>query len=209
MEPPYPERYNLPGQVRVALRVSAPLTVVERWRPVPTRSAASRSDVARDADAALTALYAEHYRALVRLAALLLDDVGACEEVVQEAYIRVHGAWGRLQDRDKALAYLRQTVVNLARSTLRRRLVAIKHAPKPMPHAASAEEGAYALVERAAVVRALRELPRRQREAIVLRYYGDLSEADTAVVMGCGVGSVKAYTSRGLAALADKLTGLR
>src|SRR5512143_1312879 len=107
----------------------------------------------------------------------------------------------------KALAYLRQTVVNLARSTLRRRLVAIKHAPKPMPHAASAEEGAYALVERAAVVRALRELPRRQREAIVLRYYGDLTEADAAVVMGCGVGSVKAYTSRGLTALADKLTG--
>jgi DNA-directed RNA polymerase specialized sigma24 family protein len=118
--------------------VTAPATVVKGW-PVPARSDAVRSAVARDADAALTALYSEHYRSLVRLAALLLDDVGLCEEVVQDAYIRVHRAWGRLQDRDKALAYLRQTVVNLARSTLRRRLVALKHAPKPMPDAASAE----------------------------------------------------------------------
>ncbi|CAI7978719.1 MULTISPECIES: SigE family RNA polymerase sigma factor [Frankiaceae] len=185
------------------------MTVVEGWRPVPARSDAARSAVARDADAALTALYSEHYRSLVRLAALLLDDIGLCEEVVQDAYIRVHGAWGRLQDRDKALAYLRQTVVNLARSTLRRRLVALKHAPKPMPDAASAEEGAYSLVERAAVVQALRELPRRQREAVVLRYYADMSEADAAAVMGCSVGSVKAYTSRGLAALSGKLEGLR
>ncbi len=185
------------------------MTVVEGWRPVPARSDAARSEVARDADAVLTALYSEHYRSLVRLAALLLDDLGLCEEVVQDAYIRVHAAWGRLQDREKALAYLRQTVVNLARSTLRRRLVALKHAPKPMPHAASAEEGAYTLVERAAVVQALRELPRRQREAVVLRYYADLSEADAAAVMRCSVGSVKAYTSRGLAALGSKLEGLR
>jgi RNA polymerase sigma-70 factor (sigma-E family) len=189
--------------------VTAPTIVVERWSSVHARSDAVRSDVARDADDALTALYSEHYRSLVRLAALLLDDVGQCEEVVQDAYIRVHAAWGRLADRDKALAYLRQTVVNLARSTLRRRLVALKHAPKPMPDAASAEEGAYARVERAAVVAALRELPRRQREAVVLRYYADLSEADAASVMGCSVGSVKAYTSRGLAALGTKLEGLR
>ncbi|OHV51881.1 MULTISPECIES: SigE family RNA polymerase sigma factor [unclassified Pseudofrankia] len=185
------------------------MTLVEGWRPVPARSDAARSAVARDADQALTALYSEHYRSLVRLAALLLDDIGLCEEVVQDAYIRVHAAWGRLQDKDKALAYLRQTVVNLARSTLRRRLVALKHAPKPMPDAASAEEGAYSLVERAAVIQALRELPRRQREAVVLRYYADMSEAAAAAVMGCSVGSVKAYTSRGLAALSTKLADLR
>jgi RNA polymerase sigma factor (sigma-70 family) len=78
-----------------------------------------------------------------------------------------------------------------------------------MPDAASAEEGAYSLVERAAVVQALRELPRRQREAVVLRYYADMSEAAAAAVMGCSVGSVKAYTSRGLSALSTKLEGLR
>ena len=107
---------------------------------------------------------------------------------MQDAYLKVHaallGPTPRLRDEDRALAYLRQTVVNLARSSLRRRLVARKHAPRPMPDAPSAEEGAYAEVERAAVVKALRDLPRRQREAVVLRYYGDLSEAAAAGVMG-------------------------
>ena len=132
----------------------------------------------------LTALYVAEYGRLLRLAALLVDDVDSCEEIVQEAYLKVHAALlgpkPRLRDEDRALAYLRQTVVNLARSSLRRRLVARKHAPRPMPDAPSAEEGAYAQVERAAVVKALRELPRRQREAVVLRYYGDLTEAAAA-----------------------------
>jgi RNA polymerase sigma-70 factor (sigma-E family) len=161
----------------------------------------------------LTALYVAEYARLLRLAALLIDDVGSCEEIVQEAYLKVHaaltGPTPRLRDGDRALAYLRQTVVNLARSSLRRRLVARKHAPRPMPDAPSAEEGAYAQVERAAVVKALRELPRRQREAVVLRYYGDLTEAAAAAVMGVSAGAVKAYTSRGLAALTEALVDLR
>lgn len=161
----------------------------------------------------LTALYVTEYQRLLRLAALLVDDLGSCEEIVQDAYLKVHaallGPTPRLRDEDRALAYLRQTVVNLARSSLRRRLVARKHAPRAMPDAPSAEEGAYAQVERAAVVKALRDLPRRQREAVVLRYYGDLSEAAAAGVMGVSVGSVKAYTSRGLAALAEALEELR
>jgi RNA polymerase sigma-70 factor (sigma-E family) len=160
-----------------------------------------------------TALYVAEYARLLRLAALLLDDLGSCEEIVQEAYIKVHaalsGPTSRLRDDDRALAYLRQTVVNLARSSLRRRLVARKHAPHPMPDAPSAEEGAYAQVERAAVVQALRGLPRRQREAVVLRYYGDLTEAAAAHVMGVSTGAVKAYTSRGLAGLKLALEELR
>jgi len=161
----------------------------------------------------LTALYVAEYGRLLRLAALLVDDLGSCEEIVQDAYLKVHaallGPTPRLRDEERALAYLRQTVVNLARSALRRRLVARKHAPRPMPDAPSAEEGAYAQVERAAVVKALRDLPRRQREAVVLRYYGDLTEAAAADVMGVSVGAVKAYTSRGLAALAEALEELR
>jgi RNA polymerase sigma-70 factor (sigma-E family) len=160
-----------------------------------------------------TALYVAEYARLLRLAALLLDDLGSCEEIVQEAYIKVHaalsGPTSRLRDDDRALAYLRQTVVNLARSSLRRRLVARKHAPHPMPDAPSAEEGAYAQVERAAVVQALRGLPRRQREAVVLRYYGDLTEAAAAHVMGVSTGAVKAYTSRGLTGLKLALEELR
>jgi RNA polymerase sigma-70 factor (sigma-E family) len=185
---------------------------------VPVERKADRELVASPASAAtteetLTALYVAEYGRLLRLAALLVDDLGSCEEIVQDAYLKVHaallGPTPRLRDEDRALAYLRQTVVNLARSSLRRRLVARKHAPRPMPDAPSAEEGAYAQVERAAVVKALRDLPRRQREAVVLRYYGDLTEADAAGVMGVSVGAVKAYTSRGLAALAEALEELR
>jgi RNA polymerase sigma-70 factor (sigma-E family) len=171
------------------------------------------SSTAQTREQLLTELYLTHYPRLIRLAALLVDDVGNCEEIVQDAYLKVHAAMvgprPRLRDDDLALAYLRQTVVNLARSTLRHRLVARKHAPAPMPDAPSAEEGAYAQVERTAVVQALRELPRRQREAVVLRYYGDLTEAAAAAVMEVSVGAVKAYTSRGLAALTLALEELR
>lgn len=160
-------------------------------------------------DDLLTALYSLHYRSLIRLAALLLDEPAACEDVVQEAYIKAHAGRTRLRDQDKALAYLRQTVVNLSRSALRRRLVAAKHAPRPMPDAASAENDAYALVERDAVVVALRALPRRQREAVVLRFYADATEAQAAALMGVSVGAVKSYTSRGLAGLGVLLEDLR
>jgi RNA polymerase sigma-70 factor (sigma-E family) len=173
----------------------------------------SSEAVTRTSEETLTALYVAEYSRLLRLAALLIDDLGSCEEIVQDAYLKVHAALlgpkPRLRDEDRALAYLRQTVVNLARSSLRRRMVARKHAPRPMPDAPSAEEGAYAQVERAAVVQALRDLPRRQREAVVLRYYGDLTESAAAEVMGVSVGAVKAYTSRGLAALAEALEELR
>ncbi len=161
--------------------------------------------VPTSADEALTALYTEHYRALVRLAALLLDDVGASEEVVQDAYVKMHGAWRRIQDPDKAAAYLRSTVLNLARSRMRRRLVARKHATAPMPDAPSAEYDALARAERQDVVTAIKALPARQREAIVLRYYAELSEAQIAEAMGCTPGAVKSHIHRGKAALANHL----
>jgi RNA polymerase sigma-70 factor (sigma-E family) len=153
------------------------------------------------ADDGLAALYTAHYRSLVRLAALLLDDLAASEDVVQEAYVRVHRR--RPDDQNKALAYLRQTVVNLSRSALRRRLVAARLTPRP--ERTATEDAAYATVERDALVRALRTLPRREREAVALRYLADLSEAGTAEAMGCSVGSVKGYASRGLAKLAVRI----
>src|SRR5258706_5217894 len=94
----------------------------------------ARGGAVTDADEALTRLYATHYRSLLRLAALLLDEPAACEDVVQEAYVRVLRR--PIDDRDKVLAYLRQTVVNLARSTLRRRLVAHRLTPRPRVEAA-------------------------------------------------------------------------
>jgi RNA polymerase sigma-70 factor (sigma-E family) len=157
------------------------------------------------ADEAVTELYGAHYRSLVRMAAFLLHDTGQAEEVVQDAFVAMHSSWRRLKDPDKALAYLRQSVVNRARSALRHRKVVQTHAPKPMPDAASAEYGAMAALDRSAVVEALKALPQRQREAIVLRYYADLSEAQIAEAMGISQGAVKSHASRGMAALRQTL----
>ncbi len=142
-----------------------------------------------------------HYPALVRLAAMLVRDTPTAEEVVQDAFIAMHDAWDRLRDTDKALAYMRQAVVNRSRSVLRHRLVVEKNLQKPPPDMPSAEAGALTLLERSAVVAALRDLPERQREAIVLRYYADLSEAEIAAAMHISRGAVKSHTSRGMAAL--------
>jgi RNA polymerase sigma-70 factor (sigma-E family) len=164
--------------------------------------------VAWDADQAVTAIYSGNYRSLVRLAALLVRDVATAEEVVQDSFVAMHGAWRRLRDPDKALSYLRQSVVNRSRSVLRHRAVVEKHAPKAMPDAPSAELGAITLLERSAVVQALHTLPARQREALVLRYYGDLSEAEIARSMGISRGAVKSHTARGMAALRSVLEQL-
>ena len=154
-----------------------------------------------DANRAVTELYAEHYRSLVRLAWLLVRDTATAEEVVQESFVAMHCGWRRLRDSEKALSYLRQSVVNRSRSVLRHRVVVDRNAPKPAPDMPSAEQGAIARLERSAVVAALRTLPARQREALVLRYYGDLSEAQIASAMGISRGAVKSHTARAMAAL--------
>ena len=158
-----------------------------------------------DADRAVTVLYAAHYRSLVRLAALLLRDTATAEEVVQDSFVAMHDGWRRLRDNDKALSYLRQSVVNRSRSVLRHRVVVDRNAPKPPPDMPSAEQGASTLLEGSAVVIALRTLPPRQREALVLRFYGDLSEAQIAAAMGISKGAVKSHTARAMTALRSVL----
>ena len=153
------------------------------------------------AEHALKELYTSQYRALVRLAAMLVRDTPTAEEVVQDAFVDMHRGWHRLEDSEKALAYLRQAVVNKARSVLRHRVVVEKNLQNPPPDMPSAEHGAFAMLERDAVVKALRGLPERQREAIVLRYYADMSEAEIAAAMGISRGAVKSHTARGMAAL--------
>src|SRR6202050_151628 len=153
------------------------------------------------ADLAVIELYTTQYKALVRLAAMLVRDTQTAEEVVQDAFIAMHDGWHRLKDAEKALAYLRQAVVNRSRSVLRHRMVVEKNAPKPAPDMPSAEHGAMALLERSEVIAALRDLPERQREAIVLRYYADLSEADIAATMRISRGAVKSHTARAMASL--------
>jgi RNA polymerase sigma-70 factor (sigma-E family) len=153
------------------------------------------------AELAVIELYAMHYSALVRLAVMLVRDTPTAEEVVQDAFIAMHDAWERLRDTERALAYMRQSVVNRSRSVLRHRMVVERNQQKPPPDMPSAEHGALTLLERSAVIAALRGLPARQREAIVLRYYADLSEAEIATAMRISRGAVKSHTSRGMAAL--------
>ncbi len=159
----------------------------------------------QDSDELVCTMYGTNYQSLVRLAAILLRDAAMAEEVVQDAFVAMHGAWRRLRDPDKALSYLRQSVINRSRSVLRHRAVVDKYAPKPAPDAPSAEEAAIALLERSAVIAALRALPARQREALVLRYYADMSEAQIASAMGISRGAVKSHTARGMSALRNVL----
>jgi RNA polymerase sigma-70 factor (sigma-E family) len=184
--------------------VARPTDVTEAWTgTVPLIAVRDElvSDRALDADRAVTELYSAHYRSLVRLAALLVRDVGTAEEVVQDAFVAMHGGWHRLRDNEKALAYLRQAVVNKSRSVLRHRQVVDRNAPKPAPDMPSAEHGAIALFERSAVIAALRTLPARQREALVLRFYADLPEAQIAETMRISRGAVKSHTARAMQAL--------
>src|SRR5437764_10355548 len=139
--------------------------------------------------------------AMVWQAALLVRDVATAEEVVQDSFMAMHSAWRQIRDNDKALSYLRQSVVNRSRSVLRHRVVVDPNAPKPSPDLPSAEQGALARLDRSAVVTALRALPPRQREVLVLRYYADLSEEQIASAMGISRGAVKSHTARAIASL--------
>jgi RNA polymerase sigma-70 factor (sigma-E family) len=157
----------------------------------------------RDADVAVEQLYAAHWRQLVRLSVLLVRDQGTAEEVVQDAFIGLHDRWGRLRDPERALAYLRQAVVNRSRSVLRHRAVVIKYAGRDRPpdSAPPADAAAAQHAQRDVVLTAMRGLPERQREVVALRYYLDLSEAEIADTLGISRGAVKSHASRGLNSL--------
>ena len=157
-----------------------------------------------DADRAITAIYGSEYRSLVRLAVVLVGDVGAAEEIVQDSFVAMRGAWRRLQDRDKALSYLRQSVVARSRST-RRRAAAGPPAPAGAPRLPDAGQQETGQPARSAVISALRSLPPRQREALVLRFYLDLSEGQAASAMGVSRDAVARHTTRAMAALQDVL----
>jgi RNA polymerase sigma-70 factor (sigma-E family) len=150
----------------------------------------------------LHALYTTHWRHLVRLAVLLVDDVASAEDVVQDAFVALHRRSGSLREPDAALAYLRASVVNLSRSVLRRRHVARKHLRVAEPEAtAPADHDVLLRDEHRAALAAVRALPRHQREVLVLRYWSGLSEREIAAALGISAGAVKSAASRGLAAL--------
>lgn len=160
------------------------------------------------ADAAIAELYAAHWNGLVRLAWLLLRDDQLAEEVTQDAFIAVHASWASLRDHGSAVAYLRRSVVNKARSSLRHRGVEERYLERQRGDrgalgstAPGPEEHALAHESHDAMIRALGTLSQRQREVLTMRYYLDLSEAEIADALGISAGSVKAHAHRGLATL--------
>ncbi len=188
---PVPPRPAAPTQTLAVSDVITP----DAFAPSAT------ADTGWSADRAVVELYAAHYRSLVYLAALLVRDTPTAEEIVQDAFVAMHGAWPRLRDEQKALAYLRQAVVLKSRSVLRNRVVVGPSLQKGPPDRPGAGHDALVALERGSFRATLRDLPDRQREAIVLRYYADLSEEEIAAAMGISRGAVRSHTARGMSAL--------
>jgi len=169
------------------------------------------------ADDAIAELYAAHWAGLVRLAWLLVRDDQLAEEVTQDAFIAVHRSWGSLRDHHRAAAYLRRSVVNGARSSLRHRGVEQRYVARQAQEgtaygsrpAPGPEEQALEHESHDDMIRALGRLSQRQREVLTMRYYLDLSEAEIADALGISAGSVKAHAHRGLAALRDGVEARR
>jgi RNA polymerase sigma factor (sigma-70 family) len=171
-------------------------------RPGAAHAAAGSRSVERDADAAVAALYAAHYRSLVAFAALLVADGGAAEVVVQDSFVALHRGW-RLVGRagpgdDQALSYLRQCVLNRSRAARRRRVprgtdaMAQRQAPAP---------GAVPGQERSAALAALHALPPREREVLALQHYAGLSASQTARMLGTSTSAVQRRTAQAMASL--------
>ena len=154
-----------------------------------------------DLETAITALFDAHYTRMLRVALVLLGDAAAAEDVVQDAFLALYTGWHRVRDKQDAVGYLHRSVVNGARSRLRRKAVAQRFLPQRPGDAISAEDAALSALVDQPLLTAMRALPRREREAVLFRHYLDLSERQTAQALGLRLGSVKAYASRGLATL--------
>jgi RNA polymerase sigma-70 factor (sigma-E family) len=159
-----------------------------------------------EADALVTALYQAHALGLTRLAYLMLGERQAAEDVVQEAFAGLYRRWDKLSDPAKALPYVRASVLNACRSQLRRHgrapaLTAEAGLADASLPVVSAESSVLSAEQSRSVLRALRQLPPRQREVLVLRFYLDLSEPEIAAAMGIGPSTVRSTAHRALGAL--------
>ena len=176
------------------------------WAPDAGAPAAGPDSVAA---AAVTALYETSALGLIRMAYVVLGDLPSAEDVVQEAFYGLYRRWDRLSEPAGATYYVRTSVLNGCRSALRRRAVRrglLRNGPLDDPPAAvSAETVVLGGEEREDVIRALRQLPDRQREVLVLRFYADLPDEQIARVMGIRPGTVRSTAFRALDALGRTL----
>ena len=207
-----------PGGMERQWYVGQAVAALSIWSPETGSGAVSRATNRRDEQ--IGALYDAHFPGLCRLATLLLGgDAGAAEEAVQEAFVQTYIGWWRVRDPARADAYVRRAVVNQCRSRLRRRgseeranrrtwmaggldrercpageVPGPQLADEPSRHAQHSDDTARVLA-------AVRALPERQRAAVVLRYYQDLSDAQIAATLGCSLGTVKSQLSKARAHL--------
>ena len=182
-------------------------------RPVP-QIIAPAGPAHASAEDGVTALYHAHALGLIRLAHIMLGD-RAAEDVVQDAFCGLYRNWSRLADQAKALPYVRSSVLNGCRTALRRRPVArlaggpgdggAEPAALIAAAVASAEAAVLSVERRREVMTALRALPDRQREVLVLRFYLDLPDTDIARDMGISPSTVRSTAYRALAALGRSL----
>ena len=158
-----------------------------------------------DVDALVRRLFLAEGRSLVRLVRLFVDDRNAAEDLVQEGFIRLARSAHRIQDPDRAAAYLRSIVLNLARDHNRRGLLSLRHQLPFDDLQASTEDQLVLADDQRRVLDALRDLPPRQRDCLALRYYHELGIDDIATTLGLSRNSVKTHLQRGLAAMERRL----
>jgi RNA polymerase sigma-70 factor (sigma-E family) len=160
---------------------------------------------ASEVEVLIERLFREEAANLVRLARFFVDDRDAAEDLVQEAFIRLARSFSSIRDQASLAAYLRSVVLNLARDHNRRGLVSLRHRPPADPEVASVEDRVGLAEDQRRVLEALRALPRRQRDCLVLRYYEELGVAEIASTLGISANSVKTHLQRGLRSLEGSL----
>ncbi len=161
--------------------------------------------MARKVDEAFTLFVQASSAALLRLAYLLTQDHGHAEDVVQSALLTTYRRWSTIRDADRAHAYAKQVVITTAAS--RWRLRANQEIVDLPAHGHTTTPGTSDVAgERDAMRRLLQTLPPRMRTVLVLRYFEDLSEVETAAALGCSVHTVRSHTARGLARLRSALS---
>jgi RNA polymerase sigma factor (sigma-70 family) len=154
-----------------------------------------------DVDALVARMFTEQGHALVRLARLFVDDRNAAEDLVQEAFIRLARHAHRLEDVERAPAYLRSIVLNLVRDHNRRGLMSLRHHEPADVVASTLEDELILRDDQRRVIEALQHLPSRQRDCVVLRYHFEAGIPEIAETLGISPNSVKTHLKRGLAAL--------
>lgn len=160
------------------------------------QSTERRSRAVRDTEL-FSQFVAARSGALHRSAYLLVGERGLAQDLLQEALTKTWAAWGRIREPEKAEAYCRKAMTHTAISWYRRKSWSNERPSEVLPEPGTASHE-HTVVENDRLRRALQELPPRQRAAVVCRYYDDMSEAETARVMGCAVGTVKSQANAGL-----------